>query len=834
MADEYRSRMERRNGSRRARSRKKKGGGLLKKMILYCLIAVLLIIIVGSIWIFSIIQSAPELTSERLETPFSSQIYDQDGKLVTTLFKEHNRMKVDIQDVPATMKKAVTSIEDRRFYQHSGIDIRRIFGALIANVKNGWGSEGGSTITQQVVKRTILSPEKTLPRKVKEAYLAMKLEQSYSKDKILQVYLNNIYYGNGAYGLITASKTYFGTKDLSQLNVSQMALLAGLPNAPSYYNPFQYPERAADRRNQVLHAMVQTDAISEKQAKKARAMSVEKLVKKQKDNNNDKDQPYQAFVDRVYHELVIEREVISDEQFYQGGLKIYTTLDMDAQKDVDQLLKSDQVNYPDEAFEAGVALIDTQTGAIRAVGGGRDFLAIGDTNYGTEEKSPPGSTFKPIIDYGPAIEYLHWATDHTLVDEPYAYSDETPIHEWDGEYWGSMTMRRALEWSRNIPALKTFQAVGKEKATKFAKHLGIDLEKPIPEAAAIGGLSSGVTPLQLAGAYAAFGNEGIYHKPYSVTKIIFQNGDDKTFHHDSVRAMHDYTAYMMTDMLKTVMTSGTGAKAHLSGIPVAGKTGSTNIPNALREQYNIGDGLLDSWFAGYTTQYTAAIWTGYPKFKDGNKVHYIRYDGSEDIAKAIFKKLMTGMSDPDTPDFDRPDSVGGSGNTLYVQKSKPARSVGDEQQDNDSPDQKQKTPSKQQKHQHDQEQEQPDQNLEKEQNKQPDGEQPDKKSQQNKNERKDQQKKDENNQDSQKKQNDQESQDPSQAPDKNHAEGENGQDKDSNADDNTDDQSQSGDDDRQGDNESNTDDKQNSEKTGETGSKEGDQEPQNESKNDNS
>lgn len=673
MSEDYQSRIKKRKGEKASQRNKK--AVLFKKVLLYSLALMLLIILAGGIWIFSIIKNAPELSASKLQTPFSSQIYDKDGELITTLFMEQNRIKVNMQDVPDKMKRAVISIEDRRFYQHNGIDIKRIIGALVANIEEGWGSEGGSTITQQVVKRTVLSPEKTLSRKIKEAYLAIQLENRYSKNQILQMYLNNIYYGNGAYGLATASKTYFGTKDLSQLNVSQMALLAGLPNAPSYYDPFEYPERAAERRSDVLNAMVVTRTITEEQAAKAESIPVKQLVMKQKKiNQNNQDRPYKAFIDQVYHELVVEQKVISDEQFYQGGLKIYTTLDADVQEKVYRLLKTDKISYPDKQFEVGIALIDTQTGAIRAVGGGRDFLAIGDTNYGAQEKSPPGSTFKPIIDYGPAIEYLNWSTAHTLIDEPYSYSDGTPIHEWDGEYWGEMTMRRALAWSRNIPALKTFQAVGKENAAAFAGSLGIKLEKPIFEPAAIGGLSSGVTPLQLASAYAAFGNGGIYHQPYTVMKIVFQNGNKKKVQHESARAMHDYTAYMITDMLKTAMDSGTGTAADIPGVPVAGKTGSTNIPEHLRDKYKIDDGLLDSWFVGYTTQYSTAIWTGYPKFKEGNNVHYIHYDGSEDIAKEIFQQLMGNLSSPDTPDFEKPDSVIASGNALYVRDAQQVNS----------------------------------------------------------------------------------------------------------------------------------------------------------------
>lgn len=661
MSDEYRSRQERRKAQAKHKHHRKKRG-LLKKVLLSLLIAFLIAVVGGGIAVFAIIQSTPELKPELLDSPFTTSIYDKNDEPVDRVFKDQNRVKVNIDDVPEKIKQAFISIEDRRFREHFGIDIRRIGGAVLANITEGWGSEGGSTITQQVVKRSILTPEKKLTRKIKEAWLAIQLEQEYTKDQILEMYLNKIYFGNRAWGVITASEVYFGTKDLTELNLSQIALLAGIPNAPSHYDPYEHPDRAAERRNTVLDAMVETGAISVKQAEEAKAKPVKKLVVDEERDEEDTT-PYGAFIDQVYNELVNEREVVSSDEFFQGGLKIYTTLDPEVQKHVHQLLKSDEIPYPDEHFEAGISLIDTQSGAVRAIGGGRDFTTVGSgTNYATDVKRSPGSTIKPIIDYGPAVEYLKWSTYHQLIDEPYNYpGTNTPVNEWDGKYWGKMTMRRALAHSRNVPAAKTLEEVGLDKARTFAENLGIHIEGEMYYSASLGSIDPGVSPLQMSGAYAAFGNQGAYHKPYTVRKVVFQNGKTIEFDHKPEVAMNDYTAYMITDVLKSVIAYGTGSSINLPGLPVAGKTGSHQIPDEIREQYNItGDGYWDRWFTGYTPQYTLSVWTGYPHVDpdgDGKDPKYIRVDGSQNLAMMIFERLMSTVSAGNVSDWEKPSSV---------------------------------------------------------------------------------------------------------------------------------------------------------------------------------
>ncbi|MBM7599875.1 penicillin-binding protein 1A [Virgibacillus halotolerans] len=684
MSNEYNSRKERRHRQKKAKSHGRKRH-MWKKILLSLCAAFILVVITCGIIVAVMIHDAPTLKASDLQTPQSTRIYDQDDKLVSTLFHEENRIKVHIDEVPKSVKDAVISIEDKRFRHHHGIDIRRLFGAALSNIKNGWGTEGGSTITQQVIKRSVLTPEKTLTRKVQEAWLSLQLERKYSKDQILEMYLNNVYFGHGAYGIQTALETYFDDESLSELNVSQAALLAGLPNAPSANDPFKHPKRAKERRDLVLSAMVSNNVISKQQADQAKDQPISEILREEekKQENND---PYNAFVDTVYEQLVNQEKVVSEKDFFQGGLKIYTTLDSKAQQTVYDLLQSKDIPYPDENFETGISLVDTKTGAVKAVGGGRNFKSIQDYNYGSDIQHHPGSTIKPILDYGPAIEYLNWSTSHTISDEHYQYSDGTPINEWDGKYWGDISIRRALEWSRNIPALKAFQAVGKDKAQKFASGLGIDID-PIYESAAIGGFD-GVSPLQMAEAYAAFGNGGTYNEPFTVKKITFPDGSKWEPKLKSHEAMHDYTAYMITDMLKTVIASGTGTQANIDGIPVAGKTGSTNIPQEDQDQYGIGDGLRDAWFAGYTPQYSLAVWTGYPslKNKDGD-IQYIRYDGTQDIAIQLFQQLMSEISDPDMDDFEKPDSVITAGSELYVkgaQQDKPNEEKSDQGKDKEN------------------------------------------------------------------------------------------------------------------------------------------------------
>ncbi|TLS37925.1 transglycosylase domain-containing protein [Pseudalkalibacillus caeni] len=624
-----------------------KGRSAFKKMFLRTLIALILIgtltLGVGGYTGMAYINEAPELNPELLKYPQSSTIYDMNNKKITDVAGKEYRKIAPIDKIPEGVQNAFIAVEDVRFWEHEGIDIKRIGGAVLANVTDGFGAEGASTITQQLVKKSFLTPEKSIKRKVQEAYLAIKMENEYSKKEILEMYLNKIYFGEGAYGVATAAEVYFG-KSVEELNVSEAALLAGLPQRPSGYNPFNHPELAKERRDTVISLMAKHGFITQKEKEEAQSIPVKDLLHPKKRNVT-----YDGFIEQVVDEL--EEKGISESDLYSSGLKIYTTLDPKAQQFTDKVLSTDEyISYPDKKFKAGIVLLDTQTGEIRAIGGNRnpaDEDIKKGFNYATQLKRQPGSTAKPILAYGPAIEKLKWSTYKQIKDEEIEANGKT-FKNWDDKFHDEVSIRTALQWSYNIPAIKAFQEVGSKDAKNFAAKLGINLENAYP-AHAIGGFKNGISPLQLAGAYAAFGNEGVYNEPHTVRKVVFADGKEKSFKPKSEQAMSDYTAYMITDMLKTVVNEGTGKMANISGLPLAGKTGTTGLPENIHDE-----GDSDAWFSGYTTRYTAAVWTGYDKT---TKDSYIKKE-DDDIAKLIFKHVVSEVSKgKETPDFKKPSSV---------------------------------------------------------------------------------------------------------------------------------------------------------------------------------
>lgn len=550
------------------------------------------------------------------------------------------------------MHDAIIATEDVRFYKHNGIDLIRLGGAVIANFTKGFGAEGASTITQQVVKNSFLTPEKTLSRKAQEAWLAFQLEQKYSKEQIFEMYVNKVWMNSGGHGIATAAKVFYG-KELNQLTLAEAALLAGMPQSPANYDPFKNPDKAEKRRNIVLSLMNQHGYISEAEMEEAKAVEVTSTLVPDGDRPKG-DIPFDAFIGQAIKEI---EEKYPDLDPFSEGLKIYTTLDQDAQNYVEAMLNGNElIEFPDEKLQAGITLLDTRTGEIRALGGGRNRTVEFGFNYATDAKRQPGSTIKPILDYGPAIEYLKWGTFHALDDKPYTYSTGDPINNWDNKHMGVMTIRRALSLSRNIPALQAMQAVGLDKAKEFAISIGIPL-KEIYESYSIGGFGGedkGVSSLEMAGAYSAFGNNGVYTQPYSVTHVELRDGTKLNMKPESKLVMQDYTAFMISDMLKDVVTSGTGTRARISGLPVAGKTGTTNYTDADKKKFNIPKNAVpDSWFVGYTTNYAAAVWTGYD-----NKFENFLVGNDQKIAQYLFKNLMEKVHENiETEDFKVPNSV---------------------------------------------------------------------------------------------------------------------------------------------------------------------------------
>ncbi|TDQ41493.1 penicillin-binding protein 1A [Aureibacillus halotolerans] len=656
MSERYKTRAERKQSAQKPSSSSKKPtrpkgnkadkSSLFKRIMMGLAIFVLACISIGGVAVAIIIQGAPEISAEALESPLSSRIYDVNGNEIAELGAQ-KRTQVDIENVPDIVKNAFVSTEDVRFYSHFGVDPLRIGGAVIANFQEGFGAEGASTITQQVVKNYLLTSEKKLTRKIQEAWLAVKLEQQYSKDQILELYLNKILFAQDIYGVSKATEFYFD-KDITsdEITIEEAALLAGLPQSPNYYNPFRNPEAAEKRRNVVINLMAKNGFITDAEAEKAKAIPVTDTIVKKEDNP----QPYDAYIDQVIEEF----QKKSDMDLYSSGLKVYTYLNPQAQQVVEESLDTNKyVQYPDAQMQAGVAVVSTQNGGIAAIGGGRNQEVKRGYNYATDINRQPGSTIKPILDYGPAIEYLEWSTYHQMVDEQYTYSDGTPINNWDNRYFGQISMRTALAESRNIPALKAIQEVGLDRAKGFAAGLGIDVGENIYESYSIGGFN-GVSPLEMAGAYSAFGNGGVYNEPHTIAKIVFPDGTEKTFDPEPQVAMKESTAFMISDMLKTAVQSGTGTAANVANVPVAGKTGTSNYSDETRSKYGLPNRAVpDSWFSGYSTEYTTAIWTGYPKTTSD---FYMDYQ-SQQIAKQLFRAIMTQISGDQVADFQQPDSV---------------------------------------------------------------------------------------------------------------------------------------------------------------------------------
>lgn len=638
-----------------------------KKIIIAILALGIAMFVVGaSVFAFYVAQ-APKLDEELLKDPVSSKFYDANGKVFYTMGNQE-REHVNYQDIPKDMRDAIISTEDSRFFQHHGIDFYRLGGALLANLRFGYGAQGGSTLTQQVIKNSFLNNGKTLKRKAQEAYLAIQLEREYSKEEIFEMYFNKVLMSGRIYGFGTAAKYFYG-EDLKHLTLAQKALLAGMPQAPNAYNPFKNPDRAEKRRNIVLDLMYQHKKITKAEMEAAKKVNVKTGLLPESKRQTAASSKYDAFIDVVLKEL----DEHGDEKALDEGVNVYTTLDTSAQKIVEKTMNN-SANFPTKNIQSGLSVIDTQTGAIVAVGGGRNYGPERGFNYAEALTSrQPGSTMKPLMDYGPAIENLKWSTGKTIVDEPMTYTGSSQqINNFDHQYKGTITIRQALYNSRNIPAIKTFKEVGADKAKAFIKNLGVNANN-VQESDAIGGGSINLSPIEMAGAYAAFGNNGIYTKPHAIKKIVYRDGQTaKSYTPDPVPAMSDYTAYMVTDMLRDVVSSKYGASgtaAGILGLDVAGKTGTTNYSTDEFTKYGLPETAVpDSWFAGYTTKYSIAVWSGYTNRRDP-----ITTSAERVLPQQLFRTVMSQISaNTQTPNFQQPNSVVRIGGELFVKGLQPA------------------------------------------------------------------------------------------------------------------------------------------------------------------
>ncbi|KXY38630.1 penicillin-binding protein [Bacillus cereus] len=666
MSENYRSREERRQVKKKkqpaAKKQKAKGKtSFFRKFLVSCLLLGIVGLVAGVATFFVMIKDAPKLEKAKLVNPLSSKIYDKDGKLIYEYGKE-KRTNIMYDQIPKLVENAFLATEDARFYEHSGVDYKGTARAALVSLKGDYGSQGGSTITQQVIKNYFLSMEKTSKRKAQEIYLAYKLEQQYSKHEILEMYLNKVYLGNRSYGIATAVQNYYG-KELKDLTLPEVAMLAGLMKAPNNYDPTkeQNIKKATERRNVVLKLMNRHGYITKKEMEEASKVPVTEGLKKA---TEQKEMPYPAFMDAVVKE--VEKE-LPDVNIGSDGLEIYTTLNPKAQDFADKLLNKDIINYPNEKFQGAFTFMDTKTGEVRAIGSGRgeNKAVFKGHNIAIELNRSAGSTMKPIFDYAPAIEYLKWATYHQIDDSPFKYSTTgQEVRNADRKHLGLITMRDALKTSRNIPAIKTAKEVGINRSKGFSEKLGITFNVAPTESTAIG--TNEASPTEIAGAYAAFGNDGKYTRPHFVKKVIYSDGKSKSFEPKPKRVMKDSTAYMITDMLRTFVSSGLGTTANIGYLDIAGKTGTTNYSLEQIAQYNLPESATrDSWFAGYTPQYTMAVWTGYTK---DSKDDYISSKNTK-ISQLIFKEMMSKFA-TDKSQFKMPNSVVQEGSELRIKGEK--------------------------------------------------------------------------------------------------------------------------------------------------------------------
>ena len=609
---------------------------------------------------------APELSESKLVATTSSKIYDSKNELIADLGAER-RVNAQSSDIPTDLVNAIVSIEDHRFFNHRGIDSIRIAGAFLRNLRSNSGLQGGSTLTQQLIKLTYFSTstaDQTLSRKVQEAWLAIQLERTATKQEILTYYVNKVYMSNGNYGMQTAAENYYG-KDLKDLSIPQLALLAGMPQAPNQYDPYSHPEAALERRNLVLSEMQKQGYLTAEQYETAINTPITDGLQSLKSLNS-----YPQYMDNYLKEVIDQVEQETGYNLLTTGMEVYTNVDQDVQKRLWDVYNTDEyVNYPDDEIQAASTIIDVSNGKVIAQLGSRhqaSNVSFG-INQAVETNRDWGSTMKPITDYAPALEYdIYDSTAYMLKDVPYNYpGTNTPLYNWDRGYLGNITLQTAIQQSRNVPAVETLDRVGLDKAKGFLNGLGIDYPtmvyaNAISSNTTESGKQYGASSEKMAAAYAAFANGGIYYKPMYINKIVFSDGSSKEFSDQGTRAMKETTAYMMTEMMKTVLYSGTDA--YISWLPQAGKTGTSNYTDDEIENYIKRYDYVapDESFVGYTRKYSMAVWTGY-----SNRLTPIEGDGFR-VAANIYRSMMQYLSEDDSPgDWTMPEGLHRSGDYIF-------------------------------------------------------------------------------------------------------------------------------------------------------------------------
>ena len=635
--------------------------------ITFLTLFIALFLLGGGVFLY-FVSKAPALSESKLVTTTSSKIYDNKNELIADLGSER-RVNAQANEIPTDLVKAIVSIEDHRFFDHRGVDTIRIMGAALRNLQGQGGLQGASTLTQQLIKLTYFSTstaDQTISRKAQEAWLAIQLEQKATKQEILTYYINKVYMSNGNYGMQTAAENYYG-KDLKDLSLPQLALLAGMPQAPNQYDPYSHPEAALERRNLVLSEMKGQKYISAEDYEKAINTPITDGLQSLKSANS-----YPAYMDNYLKEVIDQVEQETGYNLLTTGMEVYTNVDKNVQQRLWDVYNTDEyVAYPDDEIQVASTIVDVTNGKVIAQLGARhqsSNVSFG-INQAVETNRDWGSSMKPITDYAPALEYgVYDSTASIVHDVPYNYpGTDTPVYNWDHVYFGNITIQYALQQSRNVTAVETLNKVGLDRSKTFLNGLGIDY----PSMYYANAISSnttesnkqyGASSEKMAAAYAAFANGGIYHKPMYINKIVFSDGSEKEFSDAGTRAMKETTAYMMTEMMKTVLAYGTGRGAYLPWLAQAGKTGTSNYTDDEIEKYikNTGYVAPDEMFVGYTRKYSMAVWTGY-----SNRLTPIIGDGFY-VAAKVYRSMISYLSEDDQPgDWTMPEGLYRSGEFVF-------------------------------------------------------------------------------------------------------------------------------------------------------------------------
>lgn len=565
------------------------------------------------------------------EAPQTTRIFSKDGQVVATLFVE-NRTTVPLDRMSPYLPKALLAVEDSRFMEHHGVDWVGVARAAVANVFFRGIDQGASTLTMQLARNRFLTQDQTIARKVREIVLAQRIEKRFSKEKILEYYLNNVYFGSGAYGVAAASSLYFG-KPAQQLSIAQAALIAGLVQAPSSLSPLVNPKGAVKRMKIVLGRMKQTKIIDEKQYEQAinegegfrfSSSNGAPVVS----SGSDQLLKYPYFTTYVIAEL---SDRYDEDMLYRAGLQVRTTLDIELQRMAEDELAAtmDELGPNLNAGNAALVLIENSTGYVRAMVGGRRWSQENQFNRAWQALRQPGSSFKPFV-YAAAL--LHGLTPESIVeDNPVSYGGWSPKNS-DGKFKGRIPLRQALQESRNAVAAWLINLVGSDRVVEVAHALGVHEQLTSNLTLALG--SCEVAPISMASAYSTLANGGVYHSPLSVTQVVGHDGEILTDNrnHPGKRMLPADVASQMIEMMIGVVLYGTGTAAYIDGVDVAGKTGTT-------------DDSRDAWFVGFTPEYTLAVWVG----NDDHSAMYDVFGGG--LPATIWRRVMgrvvaRGISQP--------------------------------------------------------------------------------------------------------------------------------------------------------------------------------------------